>query len=91
MQRLTATVTGRVQGVGFRDFVRREAESRELTGWVRNGDDGSTVEFVAEGEEDALHAFLAAVRRGPRFAHVEDVSEEWSEASLAFTRFGIEM
>ncbi len=82
---------GRVQGVGFRDFVRREAESRHLTGWVRNGDDGSTVEFVAEGDDDALRALLTAVRAGPRFSHVDGVIDEWSDASLAFTRFSVEM
>jgi acylphosphatase len=91
VQRLTATVTGRVQGVGFREFVRREADARRLTGWVRNSDDGRGVEFVAEGEDGALQELLAAVRRGPRFARVDDVIADWSGASDAFTRFGIEM
>lgn len=91
MPRLTATVSGRVQAVGFREFVRREATARAITGWVRNSDDGRSVELVAEGDQPALDALLAALRAGPRFARVEDVAAEWSDASNAFTRFGIEM
>jgi acylphosphatase len=90
MPRLAATVSGRVQGVGFRDFVRREAAARGITGWVRNADDGRAVELVAEGDQPALDALLAAIRSGPRFARV-DVATAWSEATNAFARFSIEM
>ena len=91
MQRLQAVVTGRVQGVGFRDFVRTEAASRGLTGYVRNGDDGASVEFVAEGPESDLRALLEVIERGPRFARVDGVAAEWSDASEAFSRFSVEM
>jgi acylphosphatase len=91
MPRLAATVSGRVQGVGFRDFVRREAAARGITGWVRNADDGRAVEVVAEGDQPALDALLAAIRSGPRFARVDDVATAWSEATNAFARFSIEM
>ena len=90
VRRLQAVVSGRVQGVGFREFTRREASARHVTGWVRNGDDGRSVELVAEGTEDAVIAFLAALRSGPRFGRVDDVSEVWSDATGAFTRFSIE-
>ena len=91
MQRLQAVVTGRVQGVAFRDFVRREASSRGITGYVRNGDDGDSVEVVAEGDESALAALVDALRSGPRFARVDRVDTKFSEASNGFRRFSVEM
>ncbi|MCB9914759.1 MAG: acylphosphatase [Planctomycetes bacterium] len=72
-------VSGRVQGVGFRYFAQAEAERLGLDGWVRNLPDGR-VEFEAAGEERALEAFLAWLRKGPTFAHVSGV-EAWACAS----------
>jgi acylphosphatase len=66
-------VYGRVQGVGFRFFVWRRAESLGLVGWVRNRRDGS-VEVVAGGEPAQLDLFGEQLRAGPRFARVERVS-----------------
>ncbi|HEY8172062.1 MAG TPA: acylphosphatase [Dehalococcoidia bacterium] len=91
VRRLTAVVMGRVQGVGFREFVRYEAASRALAGYVRNSDDGQGVEVVAEGDEAALSDLLEALHRGPRFARVDNVAVEYSEASRGFSRFGVEM
>lgn len=91
MRRLKAVVIGRVQGVGFREFVRREASSRGITGYVRNGDDGKSVEVIAEGDESALAALVDALRSGPRFARVDRVDTAFSEASDAFRRFSVEM
>ena len=71
--RLEATVHGRVQGVGFRFFVRREARRLGLTGWVANEHDG-TVRTVAEGPEGAIDALETALRNGPPGAWVERVS-----------------
>ena len=65
-------VIGRVQGVGFRDFVQREAAARELDGWVRNRRDGS-VEAVIVGKAMDVDAMVAAVREGPPSARVVDV------------------
>ena len=67
------TITGRVQGVGFRAFVEDEARMRGLAGWVRNRQDGS-VEAVLLGDAAAVEAMLAACRRGPRAAAVTEVS-----------------
>ncbi len=91
MTRLHAIVVGRVQGVGFREFVRHEATRRAVTGYVRNGDDGQSVEVVAEGEEALLEELLRALYEGPRFSRVESVDFNWSEASGGFGRFGVEM
>ena len=62
-------VSGRVQGVGFRYFVRRQAERLGVSGFTRNLVDGS-VEVVAEGDDDRLSALEESLRRGPDFAHV---------------------
>lgn len=91
MKRLEAVVSGKVQDVGFREFVRQEASARGITGWVRNSDDGRQVELVAEGEEPALEALLEALHRGPRFAHVDEVAVTWSGAGGGFARFSVEM
>jgi len=66
------SITGRVQGVGFRAFVTREARSRRLRGWVRNRSDGS-VEALVIGESDAVAAVIADCERGPALARVERV------------------
>ncbi len=87
--RVTARVTGRVQAVGFRDFVRREADRRGLSGLVRNGDDGRSVEVVAEGAEDAIGEFVAALRRGPTLARVVGVNVERAEATGEFAGFRV--
>jgi len=56
--------------VGFRYFVVEEARALGLSGWVRNGDDGATVEVVAEGPEEDLRRLEEALRAGPRGARV---------------------
>jgi len=63
-------IQGRVQGVGYRYFVRRQAEALGITGYARNRPDGS-VEVVAEGTDDALRNFEARLREGPDFASVK--------------------
>lgn len=65
-------IRGRVQGVGFRDALCREAERLGLTGWVRNRA-GGEVEAVAQGDAAALEALIAWARRGPPAARVEDL------------------
>ena len=65
-------ITGRVQGVFFRDSTRREAARRGVAGWVRNRSDGA-VEAVFEGASDEVEALVAFCRRGPRGAVVDDV------------------
>ncbi|HTE18173.1 MAG TPA: acylphosphatase [Armatimonadota bacterium] len=87
-KRLVARVSGRVQGVGFRQFVRHEAEQHALTGAVRNREDGS-VEVVAEGTEASLGALLAALARGPVLARVERIESRSTEATGEFARFEI--
>ena len=65
-------VQGRVQGVGYRYFVQREADARGVTGFVRNLPDGS-VEVVAEADEPVIADLEAQLRRGPSFSRVASV------------------
>ena len=66
---------GRVQGVFFRDSVRREADRHGVAGWARNCSD-RTVEAVFEGPEDAVEAVVEACRRGPGHAEVSQLDVE---------------
>jgi acylphosphatase len=65
-------VSGRVQGVGFRRFVEKQAKEYEVSGIVRNLEDGR-VEFYARGKDEDLEEFDRAVRRGPMLSAVRDV------------------
>lgn len=86
---LRALVRGRVQGVGFREFVYVRAGFLGLTGYVRNGDDGRSLEVVAEGERQSLEQLLEYLRQGPRSARVDAVDVRWGEASGRFHHFGV--
>ncbi len=66
-------VSGRVQGVFFRDSTRREAQRLGVGGWVRNRSDGR-VEALFEGPADAVEQLVRWCREGPRHADVDDVS-----------------
>ena len=87
--RLTARVTGHVQGVGFRWWTRRRAETLGLVGWVMNGDDERSVEVVAEGDAAALDDLERLLRTGPPGARVDAVDTVRSPASGEFDAFGI--
>jgi acylphosphatase len=86
--RLDATVRGRVQGVGFRYFILREAADLGLDGWVANTGDGS-VRCVAEGPRDRLDILLDRLRAGPPAAIVDHVSEMWMPATGSLGPFGV--
>jgi len=85
----SATVHGNVQGVFFRDFVRRAARSLGLTGYVRNLSTGETVEVCAEGERRQLESLISHLRVGPPGARVERVKVSWSNYSGSFSSFNI--
>lgn len=88
IRRLRAVVQGRVQGVGFRWFVHHRAAELRLVGECRNLANGD-VEVVAEGERGVLETLLAALKVGPRGAHVENVHTAWLPPTGEFTTFRI--
>jgi len=82
-------VRGRVQGVGFRWFVEREAHMLGIAGWVRNNADG-TVEVLAQGTRDQLSGLRLRLREGPRAARVDDVEESDARPVDGLISFRIE-
>ena len=69
------TITGRVQGVGYRDWAVATGQRLGLAGWVRNRSDGA-VEALVVGEEAAVGAMIDACRRGPPLARVDEIDAE---------------
>jgi acylphosphatase len=88
-ERLSARVIGRVQGVGFRWWARRQADELDLVGWVMNGDDERSVELVAEGDPEALAELERRLAQGPPGSRVEQVEARRLAASGEYDRFGI--
>lgn len=85
MIRRRAVIHGQVQGVFFRDTLRRQALSAGVAGWARNRGDG-TVEAVFEGEPAAVEVLVTTCHKGPRGARVErvDVTDEEPEGLVGF-------
>lgn len=87
-RRLVAIVRGRVQGVGYRWFVQREASRLQLDGWVANRPDGG-VEVVAEGRPDGLVSLVEALWDGPAGADVRGVEVGHEPARGGLSGFSI--
>ena len=81
-------VSGKVQGVFFRQKKQRQAQSFGVTGWVRNLPDGR-VEAVFEGEEEAVKALVDYCLRGPSFAIVENVNVTYENYNGEFSSFQV--
>lgn len=88
IERLTAYISGDVQGVGYRAYARRCARTLGLVGYTRNLADGA-VEVVAEGPRELLTRLFAELRRGPISADVADARAEWSAATGEYQTFTI--
>jgi acylphosphatase len=85
---LEATVSGLVQGVGFRFFVQRVAQRHNLSGYVMN-DRSGRVKVAAEGPKEALLPFLEELKEGPPLSAVEEVQVNWGEYRGNFHGFSI--
>ena len=82
-------ITGRVQGVGFRESMRAVAQALEVNGWVRNRDDGG-VDAIVQGADGDVERVIAWCHNGPPGANVKFVKAdlvESSETYIAFTRW----
>jgi len=85
---LKMTVTGRVQGVGYRYFIARIAEDLELTGYAKNLFNGD-VEIVAEGRHEFLEHLIEKAKEGPHGAHVKTCKTEWLDFKKKYDKFEI--
>jgi acylphosphatase len=74
---IAVRVQGRVQGVGFRQWVRKLARQRDLSGWVMNQPDGRTVEGAFEGPEDRLERMIELMSSGPPGSQVDEIEVKW--------------
>ena len=88
IQTVNMKITGKVQGVGFRYFVLRQAQELGIRGWVSNKPNGD-VEALAQGEKADLEQFIAKAKEGPSFSRVEDVSLNWVKEAEQY--FGFEI
>jgi acylphosphatase len=88
MKQAHVFISGSVQGVGYRQFVKQNARKLDLTGWVRNTEDGG-VEAVLQGEESMIEVMLEQCKKGPFLAEVEHCGFEWEEAEEQYEEFKI--
>lgn len=79
-------VSGFVQGVGFRAYVRSKARKLGVNGWVRNLTDGR-VEGIFQADKPTIHKLLRFCNRGPFFAKVNDVVVDWEDVTENFSEF----
>ena len=81
-------VTGKVQGVWYRDFVKKNAIALFLSGWVKNNPDG-TVSAAVQGEEEIINQLIDKLNIGPPLSKVEDVKVNWLLFENKFNSFKI--
>ena len=86
MKQVHMYISGFVQGVGFREYVKKQARKMGVNGWARNLID-RRVEIVAQADEELLKKFVKIASRGPFLAEVKSVSVEWQEPSEHFSSF----
>ena len=82
-------ISGKVQGVWYRDTACKEAKRLSLTGWVKNLPDGR-VESYAEGDSTALDEFVSWCKKGPELSNVDEVFSEFLEAKGEFSDFTLQ-
>jgi len=88
MSRAHLLISGRVQGVFYREHVRRWAAPLRIRGWIRNNDDGS-VEAVLEGEKNNLESLIEKMRGGPPMSRVDELTVGWENYLNEFEDFRI--
>lgn len=82
------TISGFVQGVGFRHFLKSKAQELEITGYVQNLPDGG-VEAVLQSSKEKIEKMIELCRKGPFLSNVENVEVRWEESEGKFEDFSI--
>jgi acylphosphatase len=85
---IRCTVTGKVQGVGYRDFIEGYARDHGLYGWIKNREDGS-VEAVIQGLPDDLKLCIEALNEGSLLAKVESLAIDWRTPEKLYDEFKV--
>ena len=88
MKTVHVRITGKVQGVWFRQSTKQEAETHSITGWIKNSKDGA-VEGVFQGAENDVDALLHWCRHGPPLSKVEEVLVDDIDGEKTFSTFSI--
>lgn len=86
MKQAHVYISGFVQGVGFRAYVRSKARKIGVNGWVRNLSD-DRVEGLFQGDREAIEKLLKHCNRGPFFANVTDIVVDWEDQGEKFSEF----
>ena len=90
LARVHAVISGEVQGVGYRYFVKRLAAELDINGWVKNNTDG-TVELEAEGEKEKLSQYLQRLKTEHSYASIESVETKWLPFENKYSNFSIKL
>ena len=88
MQQAHVFISGVVQGVGFRYFIRSLARKSGVTGWTRNSEDGG-VEAVFQGEKQNVEELIELCRKGPMLSEIEQIGYEWEKSTEVYDDFVI--
>lgn len=88
MQQAHLFISGFVQGIGYRQFVKSNAQRLGLTGWVRNLSDGR-VETLVQGEKKNIEELIVLCKTGPMLAEVKDMEVEWIQDQEKFSDFEV--
>lgn len=88
MKQAHVFISGSVQGVGYRFFVKSWARTFGVAGWVKNSPEGK-VEAVFQGEEKSIEDLIAKCRKGPFLAEVKEVAVSWEEVDEGFGDFRV--
>ena len=88
IQRVNMIVSGKVQGVGFRSWTRKQARKLNIVGWVTNRTNG-TVEIRAEGTTGDLKQLIERCHHGPEVSWVDQVQVNWIESTGEFSEFSV--
>lgn len=88
MKRVHLIISGFVQGIGYRAWIKREATKLGITGWVKNREDGE-VEAICEGKPESIEALINLAKQGPLLSQINQVEVKWEASRGEYASFEI--